>query len=58
MSKITFTPISYTGWNSLSYLLEEVTRLQAKKNISCNRSYFNRNWLNYESYSAISGSKL
>lgn len=31
MSKITFTPISYTGWNSLSYLLEEVTRLQAKK---------------------------
>lgn len=29
--KITFTPISYTGWDSLSHLLEEVNRLDVKK---------------------------
>ena len=29
--KITFTPISYTGWNSLSHLLEEVNRFNVKK---------------------------
>ncbi|WP_341299633.1 iron-containing alcohol dehydrogenase [Lysinibacillus sp. FSL H8-0500] len=29
--KITFTPLNYTGWNSLSHLSAEVKRLQAKK---------------------------
>jgi alcohol dehydrogenase class IV len=29
--KITFTPVSYTGWDSLSHLLNEVNRFNAKK---------------------------
>ncbi|WP_438296383.1 iron-containing alcohol dehydrogenase [Sporosarcina sp. FA15] len=29
--KITFTPISYTGWDSLSHLIEEVNRFNVKK---------------------------
>lgn len=29
--KITFTPISYTGWDSLSHLLDEVNRFNVKK---------------------------
>lgn len=29
--KITFAPISYTGWGSLSHLIEEVERFNAKK---------------------------
>lgn len=29
--KITFAPISYTGWGSLSYLVGEVQRFEAKK---------------------------
>nr|WP_201262073.1 iron-containing alcohol dehydrogenase [Lysinibacillus parviboronicapiens] len=29
--KITFAPISYTGWGSLSHLLDEVKRLKASK---------------------------
>lgn len=29
--KITFTPISYTGWDSLSHLLAEVKRFEVKK---------------------------
>ncbi|MED1489717.1 iron-containing alcohol dehydrogenase [Bacillus smithii] len=29
--KITFAPISYTGWGSLSHLLDEVARFDAKK---------------------------
>lgn len=29
--KITFTPISYTGWGSLSHLLDEVKRFSVKK---------------------------
>ncbi|MEH7083620.1 iron-containing alcohol dehydrogenase [Neobacillus drentensis] len=29
--KITFTPLSYTGWDSLSHLLEEVNRFDVKK---------------------------
>lgn len=29
--KITFTPLSYTGWDSLTHLLEEVKRFDVKK---------------------------
>jgi alcohol dehydrogenase len=29
--KITFTPISYTGWDSLAHLLDEVNRFDVKK---------------------------
>ncbi|MFB5196313.1 iron-containing alcohol dehydrogenase [Neobacillus sp. KR4-4] len=29
--KITFTPLSYTGWDSLAHLLEEVNRFDVKK---------------------------
>jgi alcohol dehydrogenase len=29
--KITFTPLSYTGWDSLAHLLEEVKRFDVKK---------------------------
>lgn len=29
--KITFPPLSYTGWDSLSYLVKEVSRFQVKK---------------------------
>lgn len=29
--KITFTPISYTGWDALSHLLAEVERFKVKK---------------------------
>ncbi|MBS4189887.1 iron-containing alcohol dehydrogenase [Bacillus sp. FJAT-49705] len=29
--KITFTPISYTGWDSLAHLLDEVNRFNVKK---------------------------
>ena len=30
-NKVTFTPISYTGWGALEYLVGEVTRFKAKK---------------------------
>lgn len=37
--KITFPPVSFTGWDSLSHLVDEVNRFNVKKSLSSQIHY-------------------